>query len=118
MPAIKLSSNEMKNLLKNTNVSSINKRSENGGDKTMKNKLTDLNNHLFEQLERLNNEDLSEEELEKEIKRTKAMTNVATNIINNGNLMLNTMKFMDENSYTVETEIKPGALLGLTDEKI
>ena len=33
----------------------------------MKNKITDLNNHLFEQLERLNNEDLKSAELVKEI---------------------------------------------------
>lgn len=34
-----------------------------------RNKLTDLNNHLFEQLERLNDGDLEGEELEKEIKK-------------------------------------------------
>lgn len=42
----------------------------------MRNKLTDLNNHLFEQLERLNDDELSEEELEKEIKRSKAMEGI------------------------------------------
>ena len=46
-----------------------------------RNKLSDLNNHLFEQLERLNDEELSNEDLEKEIKRQKAMSEVATNII-------------------------------------
>lgn len=39
----------------------------------MKNKLVDLNNHLFEQLERLNDDELTDADLEKEIKRSKAM---------------------------------------------
>lgn len=46
-----------------------------------KNKLSDLNNHLFEQLERLNDEQLSNEDLEKEMKRAKSMGEIATNII-------------------------------------
>ena len=35
----------------------------------MKNTLQDLNNHLFEQLERLNDEDLSNEQLDQELRR-------------------------------------------------
>ena len=38
----------------------------------MKNTLQDLNNHLFAQLERLTNEDLTDEQLEHEIKRSKS----------------------------------------------
>lgn len=52
----------------------------------MKNKLNDLNNHLFEQMERLNDEDLSSEELEREIKRAKAMSSIASNIVSNADL--------------------------------
>lgn len=62
----------------------------------MKNKLTDLNNHLFEQIERLNDEDLKDEELDKEIERSKAVTKVAQTIINNGSLILNAKKHIDE----------------------
>lgn len=36
----------------------------------MKNTLSDLNNYLFESIERLNDDSLSEEALEKEIKRS------------------------------------------------
>jgi len=42
-----------------------------------RNKLSDLNDHLFEQLERLSDEDLTEEQLEKEIKRAKAVSGIA-----------------------------------------
>lgn len=54
----------------------------------MKNKLTDLNNHLFAQLERLGDEDLNEEQLQTELERTKAISSVAKNIVENGRLLL------------------------------
>lgn len=54
----------------------------------MKNKLTDLNNHLFAQMERLGNEELTEPQLASEIERSKAITLVAKEIINNGQLVL------------------------------
>jgi len=54
----------------------------------MKNKLTDLNDHLFAQLERLGDEDLSDEGLTKEIGRTKAITGVAKEVISNAQLLL------------------------------
>ena len=43
----------------------------------MKNKLTDLNNHLFAQLERLGDEDLSGEKIADEVKRAKARKEAA-----------------------------------------
>jgi hypothetical protein len=39
----------------------------------MKNKLTDLNNHLFAQLERLSEEDITVENLAKEIQRSECL---------------------------------------------
>lgn len=62
----------------------------------MKNKLVDLNNHLFEQLERLNDECLTEEELTKEITRSKAMTDIAGKIIENASLGLQAEKLKIE----------------------
>ena len=53
-----------------------------------RNTLYDLNNHLFEQLERLNDDELTDEQLEKEIKRTDAMTDIATQIISNAHVVL------------------------------
>ena len=62
----------------------------------MKNTLTDLNNHLFAQLERLSDEDLKEDEIKKEVARSKAITDVAHVIVDNGRLALATMKHLDE----------------------
>ena len=53
-----------------------------------RNTLGDLNNHLFEELERLNNEELAGEKLETELKRAKAITSVAQQIISNANTII------------------------------
>ena len=68
----------------------------------MKNTLADLNNHLFEQLERSNDEELTDETLEKELKRADGMTRIATQIIQNGELAFKTMVHMDEYGYGVD----------------
>ena len=62
----------------------------------MKNTLADLNNHLFEALERLNDEDLDEEGIDRELKRADGMTKIAEQIIKNGELAYKTMVHMDE----------------------
>ncbi|MGE4321743.1 MAG: hypothetical protein AB7E60_01785 [Sphingobium sp.] len=54
----------------------------------MKNKLSDLNNHLFAQLERLGEEGLSSEQIVDEVKRADAITDVADQIIRNADLQL------------------------------
>lgn len=60
----------------------------------MRNKLSDLNNHLFTQLERLNAEDLTDEELKKEIDRAKAMSGIATQIVNGTKAVVDAMKLV------------------------
>lgn len=65
----------------------------------MKNTLGDLNNHLFAQLEKIGDEDLSGEELEREIKRTEAMAKTAEQIIKTGELQFKAMVHMDEYGY-------------------
>lgn len=62
----------------------------------MKNKLTDLNDILFETLERLNDDELMETNLEKELQRSKAISQVANNIISNAQVLLDAQKHVDE----------------------
>lgn len=54
----------------------------------MKNKLSDLNDHLFMQLERLGNEELTAEQIEQEATRGDAIVSVAEQIVKNADLQL------------------------------
>ena len=46
----------------------------------MKNRLSDLNNHLFAQLERLGDEDLTDEQILREVQRAEAIVAVSDQI--------------------------------------
>lgn len=59
------------------------------------NRLEDLNDMLFNQLVRLDSDDISDEEMAKEINRSKAMTDVSRTIIDNARVVLDAAKFMD-----------------------
>lgn len=71
----------------------------------MKNKIQDLNDHLFLQLERLNDEDLTQDQLEKEIQRSKAVTAVSNQIINNAKLALDATKLQVEFGTAARTGV-------------
>jgi hypothetical protein len=60
----------------------------------MKNKLSDLNNHLFAQLERLSDENLTAEQIEQEAKRGEAIVSIADNIIRNADLTFKAATFV------------------------
>lgn len=61
-----------------------------------RNKLSDLNNHLFAQLERLNDEDLSDEQIDREINRAKAVSKVASEIVKSSKLTLDAVRLIGE----------------------
>lgn len=79
----------------------------------MKNTLSDLNNYLFEQLERLQDDSLDEAGLEKEIKRSESVQKVAKTIIENGSLALQAKKHLDEYGQGDRVELP---MLGMTDK--
>lgn len=79
----------------------------------MKNTLADLNNYLFEQIERLQADDLGPEELDREIKRSESVTKVAKTIIENGALALQAKKHLDEYGQGEKAEL---FMLGVTSK--
>lgn len=73
----------------------------------MKNSLNDLNNYLFEQLERLNDDEELEENgtLDRELKRAKAITGLSTAIVNNAKVILDAKKYADEIGESNENKL-------------
>ena len=61
-----------------------------------KNKLADLNDHLFLQMERLNDIDLKGDALKEEILRAKAVSGIANQVINNARVCIDGMKAFNE----------------------
>lgn len=68
----------------------------------MKNSLKDLNDYLFEQMERLNDDSLTEEQLDREIRKTDSIVQVSETIIANSELMYKAMKHLDDYGYRSE----------------
>jgi hypothetical protein len=58
----------------------------------MKNTIADLNNYLFEELERITDESLDDPQREKALARAEAVTRVADTIIRNADLALKAAK--------------------------
>lgn len=66
-----------------------------------KNKLTDLNDHLFAQIERLSNEDMTEDNLKSEIARAQAIAGVADRITENARLRIDAAKVFAQHGADV-----------------
>jgi len=77
----------------------------------MKNKLVDLNDHLFAQMERLADEETTGEKLTEEIMRAKAVTGVANQIIGNARLVLEAQIAINDGLIK-----KPPKMLGIESE--
>lgn len=82
----------------------------------MKNKLIDLNNHLFAQIERLSDEDCSKEKMHEEINRAKSITSLANQVINNGRLILDAHKALSDGLIRTGNG-NPAFMGGLIDYK-
>lgn len=61
-----------------------------------RNKLSDLNNHLFAQLERLGDEGTDSAEMKIEIQKAQAMSKLASQIINSSKLVLQAAKMVED----------------------
>lgn len=67
----------------------------------MKNRMSDLNNHLFAALERLSDESLDPDQISTEAKRADAIVAVADKIIGNASLQLNAAKLWAEHGSAI-----------------
>lgn len=67
-----------------------------------KNKLSDLNDHLFAQLERLDDDNLKEDQMANEVFRAKAITAIAAQIIKTQKLALDAMKLVADGKLQTE----------------
>lgn len=59
-------------------------------------KINDLNEILFDRLEKLNNPDLNEEDLQREISKTDAIVKVSDTIIRNAQVALKAQELFDQ----------------------
>lgn len=75
----------------------------------MKNKITDLNNHLFAQLERLSDEDLTPEQIEIEAKRADAIVAVSDQICRGAEMQLKAVKILADHGDRFKPQL---AMLG------
>lgn len=84
----------------------------------MRNSLSDLNNHLFAQLERLGDEELIGDKLMEEISRAKAVTGIASQIVANGNLVLNSIRTKEEFFSDKNKRVLPDIFPDTTDTSV
>lgn len=79
------------------------------------NNLTNLNDILFDQIRRLENDDLSDEALEKEIKKSEQLTKLSVVVLNNAKLALDAQKQFDEYGTGRSVDIP---LLGVNNDSL
>lgn len=78
------------------------------------NNLSDLNDMLFNQLVRLDKDDINDDELKKEIDRSKAMNGIAHTIVDNARVVLDANKFMDTKE---DTNLELPRMIGVKEDK-
>lgn len=83
----------------------------------MENKLTDLNNILFEQIERLNDDDLQGDALKQQIKKSQTIESIAGRIIANANTVLKAEKLKMEYAMDDRDPSQVPEMLRIEDRK-
>lgn len=81
----------------------------------MANNLSDLNAILFDQIRKIENDELTDEQLEREIKKSESITKTASVILGNAKLALNAQKQFDEFGTGRTVDIP---LLGISNENL
>ena len=71
----------------------------------MKNKLADLNNHLFAQLERLSDEGWSAKKMEAEIRRADAIIGLSREIIDNAALQVKAVGLIAQHGASLQRHL-------------
>ena len=71
----------------------------------MKTKLIDLNNHLFAQLERLSDEDLTVNDIDREVKRAAAIVDVADSIVDNARIQLQAVRLVADHGQHLQKHL-------------
>lgn len=71
----------------------------------MRNTLGDLNNHLFAEIERLSDENLTGEELKMELKRAEGIKNISQQIIANAIVVLKSERYKADTMGIVEEKV-------------
>ena len=84
-------------------------------NKEQSNNLSDLNAVLFNQIRNIENKELSDEELEREIKKSESITKVASVILANAKLALNAQQLFDEYGTGRTVDIP---LLGISNQNL
>ena len=67
----------------------------------MRNKISDLTNHLFAQLERLGDESLTAEQIEVEVKRAQAIVSVSDQIVSTADTQLKAAKLFADHGAQI-----------------
>lgn len=79
------------------------------------NNITDLNLMLFERIKAIENDSLTDEELDKEIKKSETIVKLSSVILNNARLALDAQKEFDEYGTGRTVDIP---LLGVSNENL
>lgn len=79
------------------------------------NSLADLNAILFDQIQKIQNDDQTDEELEKEIKKSEAITKLSSQVLSSANIALQAQKQFDEYGTGRTVDIP---LLGVSNQNL